>query len=102
VVRYTHEFIPLVNSRESVQVAAAAAAAVVGASNVDTGAALITASEDFARFLAVVPGCFMIIGNGLDGACGSSLHNPHYDFNDAILPIGADYWVQLVTSQLPS
>jgi hippurate hydrolase len=102
LVRYTHEFIPLVNTSEEVRAAAAAAAAVVGASNVDTHCALITASEDFARFLEVVPGCFITIGNGLEGACGSSLHNPHYDFNDEILAIGADYWVRLVTSQLPS
>jgi len=23
------------------------------------------------------------------------LHSPHYDFNDAILPLGASYWVRL-------
>ena len=29
------------------------------------------------------------------------LHNPYYDFNDAILPLGAAYWVELVKQQLP-
>ena len=29
------------------------------------------------------------------------LHNPRFDFNDAILPIGASYWVELVRAILP-
>jgi hippurate hydrolase len=28
------------------------------------------------------------------------LHNPHYDFNDSVLPLGASYWVRLVESVL--
>lgn len=28
------------------------------------------------------------------------LHNPHYDFNDAILPLGSSYWVRLVETLL--
>ncbi len=43
-----------------------------------------------------------LIGNGGDGPGGCGLHSPSYDFNDAILGLGAKYWVQLVESQLPS
>ena len=46
------------------------------------------------------PGSYFIIGNG-DGELGCSVHNPHYDFNDAILPIGAAYWTRLVERFLP-
>ena len=43
------------------------------------------ASEDFGAYLQERPGAFAWIGNGpSDG--GRELHNPHYDFNDAILP----------------
>ena len=59
-------------------------------------------SEDFAFMLLEKPGCYVFIGNG-DGAhrvaghglgpC--NLHNPSYDFNDELLPIGASYWVRL-------
>jgi hippurate hydrolase len=42
-----------------------------------------------------------MIGNGLDGHCGTTLHNPNYDLNDEILTVGADYWVALVEAQLP-
>ncbi len=54
-----------------------------------------TGSEDFAFMLEKRPGCYLIIGNG-DGEGGCMVHNPGYDFNDAILPIGASYWVKLV------
>jgi len=55
----------------------------------------LTGSEDFAFMLEKRPGCYLIIGNG-DGEGGCMVHNPGYDFNDAILPIGASYWVKLV------
>jgi hippurate hydrolase len=42
-----------------------------------------------------VPGCFVFIGNG-SGQGGCGIHNSRYDFNDAILPIGASYWCRLV------
>lgn len=28
-------------------------------------------------------------------------HNPNYDFNDEILPLGASYWATLVEAALP-
>jgi len=58
-------------------------------------------SEDFAFMLRVKPGCYVFIGNGPgDGGC--LLHHPHYDFNDAILPLGANYWVRLTERLLGS
>jgi len=50
-------------------------------------------SEDFAFMLQAKPGAYLFIGNGRNAA---ALHNPHYDFNDEILPIGASYWARLV------
>ena len=54
-----------------------------------------TGSEDFAWMLAARPGCYVAIGNGEGEWYGCHVHNPHYDFNDAIIPIGAAYWVRL-------
>lgn len=59
----------------------------------------LTGSEDFAFWLEQVPGCYLIIGNG-DGEGGCMVHNPGYDFNDQILPLGASYWVRLVEHYL--
>jgi hippurate hydrolase len=56
-------------------------------------------AEDFACYLQHKPGAYIWIGNDpAEGEHGNSagLHNPTYDFNDDILPIGAAYWVELV------
>lgn len=44
-----------------------------------------TGSEDFADMLQVVPGAYLLLGQGE----GPPLHNPAYDFNDAVIPVGA-------------
>lgn len=59
-------------------------------------------SEDFAQFAAEVPACFLLLGNGEDAAHGQPLHASDYDFNDALLPIGAAFWVALVKDRLPA
>ncbi|RLE21078.1 MAG: amidohydrolase [Actinobacteria bacterium] len=100
-VDYRNEFMPLVNTANEVAAAARAAGQVVGAEYVNTDCVPITASEDFARYLRYTPGCFLDIGNGTDGSCGKSLHNPSYDFNDEILTVGTDFWVQLIEQELP-
>ena len=52
-------------------------------------------AEDFAFMLQAKPGAYGWIGNG-PGESGWMLHNPGYDFNDEVLPIGASYWAKLV------
>ena len=63
----------------------------------------LTGSEDFSFMLEQCPGSYLIVGNGegehhATGGC--MVHNPGYDFNDAILPIAASYWVQLTRQYL--
>ena len=58
-------------------------------------------SEDFAHFSAAVPGCFLLLGNGTERPYSQPLHASDYDFNDALLPIGAAFWAQLVRDRLP-
>jgi amidohydrolase len=94
-MRYERRYPPTVNSPRETEIAAAIAAEVVGEGNVDRELQPTMGSEDFAFMLQAKPGCYVFIGNGTgDKAVG--LHNPHYDFNDEILPIGASYWVRLV------
>lgn len=57
-------------------------------------------AEDFAYFLLERPGAYIWIGNG-DLNNSYALHSPYYDFNDAILPLGAAYWIKLVQSLSP-
>ena len=101
-VEYTHEFAPTVNWAECVPTAIAAATRVVGAERVSDQVAPLMASEDFGAFLRVVSGAFVFIGNGDGEAPGSvPLHNARYDFNDALLPIGARYFAELARVRLP-
>jgi hippurate hydrolase len=51
------------------------------------------ASEDFAVMLRSVPGCYLWLGSGQPE---HGLHSPRYDFNDALVPLGAALWVALV------
>ena len=58
----------------------------------------LTGSEDFSFMLEKCPGSYFIVGNGegeQHGSGGCMVHNPGYDFNDAILPIASSYWVKL-------
>jgi hippurate hydrolase len=94
-LRYERRYPPTVNSAAETERAASAAAEVVGAGNVIRDPVPSMGSEDFAFMLQKKPGCYVWVGNGpVEGGCG--LHNPHYDFNDEVLPIGASYWVKLV------
>ena len=97
-VIYTREFVPLVNDEKATRTAVSAAVAVLGAQNVNAERDPFPASEDFARFLDVAPGCFAYIGNG---ETSRQLHNPAYDFNDEAIPYGVRYFVELVRQRLP-
>ncbi len=98
-LRYERRYPPTVNSAAEAERAAQAAAAVIGAAAVLREPTPSMGSEDFAFMLQKKPGAYVWIGNGpAPGGCG--LHNPHYDFNDEILPIGASYWVRLVETLL--
>ena len=85
----------------SAVLAASAARTLAGAEAVDADAPPVTGGEDFAFMLDAKPGAFIFIGNGTgpDGAA-PGLHTPRYDFNDAIIPLGAAWWVQVVEQEL--
>jgi len=96
-VSYTREFIPLINDPDATEAAVKAARTVLGAAAVSDDAAPITTSEDFARLLKRVPGCFVLLGNGPS----KPLHNPAYDFCDAALPYGVRFFAALARQRLP-
>jgi hippurate hydrolase len=87
------------NSTAETELALKAATAVVGIDCINTQPTPSMGSEDFAFMLQEKAGCYIWIGNG-SSANSCLLHNPHYDFNDDILSIGAAYWVKLVETVL--
>ena len=96
---YERRYPALINASAETEIAAATAASLVGEGNVRRDLLPSMAAEDFACFLEQKPGAYIWIGNGTAEA-GGILHNPHYDFNDEILPLGASYWVRLAEAAL--
>ncbi|MEZ8142083.1 M20 aminoacylase family protein [Enterovibrio sp. FF113] len=101
---YSFEFIntfyPTVNAPQQTAYAVKAAQKVLGDDKVNGECEPLTISEDFSSMLRVKPGCYVLLGNGVESVGGCALHNPKYDFNDRILALGARYWIQLVNDRL--
>jgi len=104
---FRRNYPPLINHVKETAFAVDVLSAMVGAENINASIEPTMSSEDFAFMLQHKPGCYVFIGNGegshRDGGHGMgpcNLHNPSYDFNDTLLPIGASYWVQLAEAFL--
>ncbi len=106
--RFKRNYPPLINHAEETAFAASVMRAIVGDDAVNSAVEPTMGAEDFAFMLQEKPGCYAFIGNGEGehrdfghglGPC--NLHNPSYDFNDDLLPIGATYWVRLAEAYLP-
>jgi len=95
-------FPPTINDPDAVEAAAMASRVLFGADNTDADCPPKLFSEDFAHFAQARPGCFLLMGNGTDGAHARPLHSADYDFNDAGLVPGSSFWVALAEQQLPS
>jgi len=107
--RFHRNYPPLINHDLETLFAVGVMEDVVGKDRVDAQVEPTMGSEDFAFMLLEKPGCYVFIGNGDGehrmqghglGPC--NLHNPSYDFNDDLLPIGATYWVRLAERFLSS
>ena len=92
VVDIRNIFSVLRNSEAQTRAAAEIATELFGAAKVDTAPEPKMGSEDFADMLLAVPGAYA----WLDGKGGAAVHNAAYDFDDAIIPLGAAYLARLV------
>ncbi len=97
---YERRYPPTINSEIEADIAAEVATEVAGAQRVNLNPTPSMGSEDFSFMLQEKPGAYIWIGNG-DGEGSCMVHNPGYDFNDEILPIGATYWTKIVEKLLP-
>ena len=104
--RFNRNYPPTVNHPEETEFARQLLAEVVGEQNVLEFEPTMGA-EDFSFFLEKKRGCYFLIGNGdgshREGGHGLGpcmLHNPSYDFNDDLIPLGATAWVRLAEKWL--
>ena len=103
---FVRNYPPTINSVAEAEFARQVMIGIVGEQNVlpqePTGGA-----EDFAFMLQAKPGAYVFIANGDGdhrdmghGGGPCTLHNPSYDFNDALIPLGGTYWVELARQWL--
>jgi len=109
---FERNYPPTINSAAEAAFARTVMEDIVGADNTLDQEPTMGA-EDFAYMLQARPGAYLFIGNG-EGAHRSrydggnhdagpcTLHNPRYDFNDDLIPLGATFWVELATRWLDS
>lgn len=88
-----------VNDETCAQFAATVARGLVGEQYVLGNEPPSMGAEDFAYLAAARPGAYIWLGQN-DAAHTAGLHNPRYDFNDTVLPLGAALHVALAESYL--
>ena len=103
---FSRNYPPTINHADETAFARGVMTDLVGAGNVLEFEPTMGA-EDFAYYLQTIPGAYFVMGNG-DGDHRSlghglgpcMLHNPNYDFNDALIPLGATLWVRMAEQWL--
>ena len=99
-LKYVRVYPATVNHAREAEFAATVAEALVGSENVVRNLDPSMGSEDFSFMLQAKPGAFARLGQGgIEGGC--FLHNSVYDFNDAVIPLGAGYLAALAETAMP-
>ena len=105
---FSRNYPPTINSVAEARFARQVMVDMVGEDKV-TAQEPTMGAEDFSYMLQAKPGAYCFISNGQGdhreighGGGPCMLHNPSYDFNDALIPLGAAYWVELARRWLLS
>ena len=96
---YSREFIATLNDKSCAEWAAKAAEKVYGRDNVNLGCDPVMGSEDFAKYLQFVPGCYCFTGN-VDETHNMPNHHACYDYNDELLLPAAEWFAELVKMRM--
>ncbi len=110
-IDYKRDYPVLVNTAAETELARQVGTELLGTERVTRQGRPLTGSEDFAFMLEHCPGSYFMIGNGVGESTGEGtgdsaaahacmVHNPGYDFNDDILPVGAAFWALLTQRYL--
>jgi len=99
-IEYRRGYPPTINTAREAEFAASVGDRIFGKENVVRDAEPTMGGEDFSYMLLARPGAYVWLGQG-GGPSGCFLHNPGYDFNDDVIPLGAGYLAALVEHALP-
>ena len=92
-LEYERIYPATINTPQAAHYAAEVAVELVGDGSVVRNLPPSMGAEDFAFMLQAKPGAYLRLGQGSEGGC--FLHTPRYDFNDAVLPLGAALYARL-------
>lgn len=102
-LNYMSGYPTTINSVPETEISAKAVVDLLGEDKIILNPTPSMGAEDFSYMLEARPGCYVWLGIGPGkGEAGCMLHSSRYDFNDAVLPTGASYWVKLVENELPA
>ncbi|MBV9750277.1 MAG: amidohydrolase [Acetobacteraceae bacterium] len=99
-VEFKRMYPATVNDPEAMAMAREAAETVVGEARVEPMDQPTMGGEDFSFMLNAKQGSYIMLG-ARRGPEDAMVHHPRYDFNDALLPVGASYWATLAEQRLP-
>ena len=88
---------PTINDKKSAKLASEIFKNTFGDTFINLDETPTMGSEDFSYMLDKKPGAYIWLGAGVNS---EKLHSAHYDFNDDLLPIGAEYWANLAETIL--
>ncbi|MCE0504583.1 M20 family metallopeptidase [Roseivivax sp. GX 12232] len=94
-IDYDRSYPPTVNHADQTAFAARIAAEVAGDAGVDEDTPPVMGAEDFSYMLEARPGAYVKLGQGV----GPGVHNAKFDFNDAVAPLGASFFVKLIETR---
>ena len=94
-IQYYRKYPATINSKNESIFAGNVAKELVGEKNVITEVEPSMGGEDFSYLLNEKPGSYLYIGQN-DNYHNAYLHTTQYDFNDNLLPLGVNYWIELV------
>ena len=100
-IDYRRGYPATVNTEREAAFAARVGEKIFGKGNVHTSEDPTMGGEDFSFMLQARPGAYVWLGQG-GGPMNCFLHNPNYDFNDDVIPMGAGYLAALVEEALPT
>jgi hippurate hydrolase len=99
-VEYMRGYPATVNTQKEAELAARVGERIFGRDNVVREFDPAMGGEDFSYMLQARPGAYVLLGQGGEPS-GCYLHNPNYDFNDDVIPLGAGYLAALAEEALP-
>ena len=99
-LHYQKIYPPTINTPEQAALVGDIATELFGQQRVERNLPPSMGAEDFSYMLQHRPGAYFRLGQG-GAQSGCFLHNPNYDFNDDVIPVGARLFASIVERSMP-